>query len=220
MSEFSISPNESFQIPINCPEKFTSELTGPITDDFLKNEKENISRLSRIILNNSAWNAYEENLQLISTNEDAFTQQTSNFTNSIIIRCFILLIRSTKYSFKDKLADRLEILAEDSCDEFYEDYNLSVGSLKNFLTFLTSEIKIKYPKLSLTPENNIYASWPSGNDYLVSVNFLDGNDVRYVFFYQNDKHPEKIDRVSGMTTTDSLISILINKNIQKIVFNE
>jgi hypothetical protein len=75
----------------------------------------------------------------------------------------------------------------------------------NFLTSLKTHGKVKRPFLSLTPDNNIYASWRLEEGRIFSIHFLPEEDVRFVVFKPNERHPDRKIRVSGTTTTDTII---------------
>jgi len=70
--------------------------------------------------------------------------------------------------------------------------------------FFQINTNIKCPIISLTPENNIYASWKSEQNRVFSVHFLGRGSVRFVILKPNDRHPEQQIRLSGTATYDIL----------------
>ena len=75
---------------------------------------------------------------------------------------------------------------------------------ENLNQFFQINTNIKCPTISLTPENNIYASWKGKQNRVFSVHFLASGSVRFVIFKPNDRHPEQQIRLSGTATSDIL----------------
>ena len=73
---------------------------------------------------------------------------------------------------------------------------------------------LKYPNISLTPDDNIYTSWSDEQNKLFSVLFLPNReDARFVIFKPNNRHPKRQIRISGTVTTDILIETVESYNI-------
>lgn len=137
---------------------------------------------------------------------DPFTQTDLLDSAKEQVQDLILRIRtSLSISYRESLANRLVELFNDANEEDSESPGISAGSLLNFHNFLRSYPNLKCPAVSLTPDYNIYASWRSEQGRLFSVHFLPNEDVRFVIFKQNDRHPEQLIRISGTTTTDILM---------------
>ncbi len=105
----------------------------------------------------------------------------------------------------ESLANRLFVLYNDAKEEDSDSPGIALGSIRHFYNFLQSHTDLKCPILSLTPDNNIYASWKEGRNRVFSVHFLPSGDVRFVMFKPNNRHPERQIRISGTATTDTLM---------------
>jgi hypothetical protein len=122
-------------------------------------------------------------------------------------------LRSIPYN--DNLADKLITLFNDAKEEDPFSLGISAESLRNFISFLLSHTNLRCPTISLTPDYHIYASWRSQQNQLFSVHFLPNNDARFVIFNPNNRHPEKLTRISGVSTTDILMETLIPHHIEE-----
>lgn len=105
----------------------------------------------------------------------------------------------------ESLADRLQALYDDAKEEDSDSSGIALGSIRHFYNFLQFHTNLKCPVVSLTPDNNIYASWKEGRNRVFSVHFLPSGDVRFVIFKPNSKHPDRQIRISGTATTDTLM---------------
>ncbi len=111
--------------------------------------------------------------------------------------------------YRGSLADRLFTLFYDSKEEDPTSLGIAAGSLRNFYNFLYLHSNLKYPNISLTPDNNIYTSWRGEHNRVFSVLFLpNGEDARFVIFKPNNRHPKLQIRISGTATTDILIETI------------
>lgn len=118
----------------------------------------------------------------------------------------IMRLRATpSIPYRENLANRLVTLFHDAKEEDPSSAGITVGSLRYFYCFLQSNINLKCPTISLTPECNIYATWRVKNNLLLSIHFLPDGDARFIIFKPNNKHPERTDRISGTTTIDVLM---------------
>jgi hypothetical protein len=115
---------------------------------------------------------------------------------------YIGMLPDIKY--RDKLVKRLITLFYESKEEAPDSIGIDSFSFRNFYNFLSLNSNLKYPAISLTPECHIYASWRDEQKRLFSVHFLPGNNVRFVIFKPNNRHPEQNIRLSGIATTDIL----------------
>ncbi|MGR3175799.1 MAG: hypothetical protein ACUZ8N_14560 [Candidatus Scalindua sp.] len=105
-----------------------------------------------------------------------------------------------------RLADRLLTLFAYAKEEDPFNIGIAAGSLRNFYIFLQLHTNIKYPSISLTPDNNIYASWRGENNRVFSILFLpNGGDARFVVLKPNDRYPKQQIAISGAVTTDIII---------------
>lgn len=132
-------------------------------------------------------------LGLLKTEEDQLKQVIMR----IKVSPFIL--------FGQQLADRILTLFKDAKEEDELSVGITPGSLQSFYSFISAHSELKRPKLSLTPENNIYASWKAGNDKVFSVHFLSNRDTRFVIFKPNKRYPDRPIRISGIAPVDDLM---------------
>ena len=147
-------------------------------------------------------------LELLNTEEDQVKQLIARIRISPFILCQQKLV---------DVAVRILTLFKDAKEEDEFSVGITAGSLRSFYSFISTHSDLKRPKLSLTPENNIYASWKSGNDKIFSVHFFSNGDARFVIFKPNNRHPEKIIRISGVVTSDMLIETVKPYNIDEWV---
>jgi len=148
----------------------------------------------------------EENLVLRIVNQDSFTQKDLTSSNENEVHDLIFRIRSTTgISDNITIANKLLKLYNFSKEDDPAFAGIEVSSLQNFYGFLQKNVTLRCPVISLTPDSNIYASWQSDGRRIFSVLFLPDNDVRYVVFKPNDRHPGRMIRNSGITTSDNLM---------------
>jgi hypothetical protein len=107
--------------------------------------------------------------------------------------------------FAQRLAKRLDYLVETSQEEYPHQAPMVPQSLQDFIDYLQSVPNLTYPNVVLTPNGNIRAEWHKARNNHFAVEFIGDGDVRFVVFAPDLKHPEKTTRVSGLTSTDSLM---------------
>lgn len=112
----------------------------------------------------------------------------------------------------EKIVKRLDTLLCDAKEEDSSSVGIDVGSLRTFYNFLLLHDNLNCPSISLTPDNNIYASWRDKQNRVFSVHFLPNLDTRFVIFKPNDKHPERKIRIYGTATIDILIETVSPSN--------
>lgn len=110
-----------------------------------------------------------------------------------------------KIDFAERIAIRLNYLLEVSREEQPEQAPPAAASLQGFLAFLFKNPDLAYPDLVLTPDGNVRAQWRRGPRQHFAVEFLEDEDVRFVIFAPDPKHPYKTARVSGTATVDSVM---------------
>jgi hypothetical protein len=141
--------------------------------------------------------------------KDAFTQEDFLDREEDQVRELVFRIRtSLSIPYREKLAGRLITLFNDAKEEDSATVGIAVGSLRNFYNFLQFHTNLKCPSVSLTPENNIYASWRADQNRVFSVHFLPNGDARFVICKPNDRHPELQVRLSGTATSDVILETL------------
>jgi len=133
---------------------------------------------------------------------DDFQKDDEKLTNIIgYIR------NQTIISFRQQLANRLEFLVEIAKEEEPEEAPIIPESLSYFIQFLLSASHLKYPDVMLSPSKNIRVQWQAASNRHFAVEFIENGDVRFVIFSPDPQNPEKITRLSGITSLDSLLEI-------------
>jgi hypothetical protein len=146
--------------------------------------------------------------------EDPFTREDLLDSQEDQVQELIFRIRtSLSVPYREHLANRLITLFNDAKEEDPYSLGISYGSLQNFYNFLQLHDNLKRPAIALTPEYNIYASWRDNKKRVFSVHFLPSGDVRFVIFKPNDRHPERMIRLSGTATTDILLETVAASEI-------
>ncbi len=129
-----------------------------------------------------------------------------------IVNLIFLIRRSHSILYREKLTNRLFTLFKDAKEDHPDCPGIAANSLINFIKLLQLHPNLKYPSISLTPDNNIYASWREKQNRIYrvfSVHLLPNEDARFVIFKPNYKHPNQQIRISGTTTTDILIETVL-----------
>ena len=151
--------------------------------------------------------------------KNSFTQ-SNLFDNSKELFELIRIFKETQFiSFRNHLANRLISLFHYAKDEDPLSMGINAESLRFFYRFLHSNINLKCPIITLTPELDIYSTWKEGNGRLFSAHFLPNVNARYVIFMPNPKNPELIDYSSGKTTYDALMQIVARFNLNDLVLD-
>lgn len=118
----------------------------------------------------------------------------------------ISYVRSSSHiPYSERLASRLKFLVDAAKEEEPDEVAISPQSLRNFLIFLQSTAKLKYPDIVLTPSKNIQAQWRTASNRHFAAEFLPTGDARFVIFSPDPRHPEKTIRLSGLASIDSLL---------------
>jgi hypothetical protein len=124
-----------------------------------------------------------------------------NQTQDLIFR----IRTSTSIPYRERLANRLLTLFNDAKEEDPASLGIAVDSLRNFYNFLHLHDNLKYPSITLSPDDNIYASWRDKQNKVFSVHFWSNKDVRFVIFKPIKKYPDRKFRFSGAATIDTLM---------------
>jgi len=157
-------------------------------------------------------NQAESDILTISWNENKnpFTQEDLLERAEDQIQEYIFRIRALPaFHYQESLASKLVTLLNYEKEEDPSSIGIAVDSLRNFFNFLRLNPNLKNPIISLTPDNNIYASWRSANNQVFSIHFLSNDNTHFVLFKPNERHPEQKIRVSGTATTDILMETVM-----------
>lgn len=150
----------------------------------------------------------------------AFTQAELLSTQDEQVQDLIYQIRKSKIILNHEIiANKLLALFMIAKEENPASLGIAADSLSNFYDFLQSYENIKIPALSLSPDYNIYASWRSV-EKLFSVHFLQNDEIRFVLFKPNIRHPKQKIRISGTVTSDTLMEITPPESLDGWVFDE
>jgi len=117
------------------------------------------------------------------------------------------IIDETNIRFSRELAARLHFLYDAVLEDPDED-PVPIESLVNFIRFLQDTPNLKYPEVVLTPSNEISAQWRTGPNRHFAVVFQVTGETRFVIFTPNSKDSKKTDRLSGITSVDSLMELV------------
>lgn len=148
-------------------------------------------------------------------NQDTITQANVLKNEESQVQELIFRIKRSEFiSYRKGLANRLLALFNDAKEEDPDCVGITSGSLRNFNNFLNLHTNVKCPTISLTPDYNIYASWRGEQNRVFSIHFLTNEDVRFVIFKPNDRHPKRKIRVSGVATSDILMEIVESYRIE------
>jgi len=153
--------------------------------------------------------------------QNAFTQTETIESETIQVRETISQLETQLVvPYRSILAKALLELFGYAIEENPDSVGISIGSLGSFFNFLQLYPTLKCPEVSLTPDNDIYASWRLAKDKLFSVKFLANNAVDWVAFGRNKLDPETIDRGSGNTVTSTLMQAVEPYDVASWVYDD
>lgn len=107
-------------------------------------------------------------------------------------------------AYRERLARRLEFLLEaieEEGDTWSDD---SPDSLRKMVLFLQSVPTLRYPTVTVTPSATFRAQWTADPNKHFAVDFLPNGEVRFVVFCPDPRHPNRVERVSGITSWENL----------------
>jgi hypothetical protein len=110
-------------------------------------------------------------------------------------------------AFGPLLADRLHQLAKLYSEETEGRGQLSNMSVNYLVSFLEINPAVRRPNIAASPAGNIIAQWRDTKGSLFSTHFLEDGTVKYFSIRSNPKHPDKLVRNSGESTSDALFEI-------------
>jgi len=115
------------------------------------------------------------------------------------------------------LADRLQQLASLYREETEGREQLSNVSVNNLVSFLEINPAIRRPNIAASPVGNIIAQWRDTKGSLFSAHFLEDGTVKYFSIRSNPKHPDKLARTSGETTSDALFEMANLRSLDWVI---
>ena len=120
-------------------------------------------------------------------------------------------------TFGPLLADRLQQLASLYREETEGREQLSNVSVNNLVSFLEINPAIRRPNIAASPVGNIIAQWRDTKGSLFSAHFLEDGTVKYFSIRSNPKHPDKLARTSGETTSDALFEMANLRSLDWVI---
>jgi hypothetical protein len=111
-------------------------------------------------------------------------------------------------TYCEHLARRLEFLLETMEEEEEEWSEDSSQSLRRMLLFLNNVPNFRYPVVTITPSATFRAQWTAGAKRHFAVDFLPNGQVHFVVFSAEPRHPNRIQRITGITSWESLINLI------------
>jgi len=137
-------------------------------------------------------------------NEDPFTQANLLDSEDNKVQQLISQIRIS--TFIPNNARLVLITLFNAAKEEYPDSpGISVDSIHSFYHFLQKHTYLKYPIITLTPDNEIYASWKGVQNQVFSVHFVSNENTHFVIFKPNENNPERKIISYGTDTADTLM---------------
>lgn len=110
--------------------------------------------------------------------------------------------------YRERLARRLEFLL-DAMKEEGEAWNVdSPESLRMMLLFLQAVPNFRCPTVTVTPSATFRAQWTVEPNRHFAVDFLPDGQVRFVVFCPDLRRPDRIQRISGITSRENLINVV------------
>lgn len=112
---------------------------------------------------------------------------------------------SSSLRFRERLAHRLTFLLNAVREEGEDWHQHSSESLRNMLLFLEAALDYRYPTVTVTPSATFRAQWTSSPAAHLALDFLPDGQVRFVVFSPDPRHPDRVQRVNGITSRENVI---------------
>jgi hypothetical protein len=115
-----------------------------------------------------------------------------------IQRQIIALRRGGGLPYRERVAHRLDFLMrarEEEGETWAED---SPDSLRQMLLFLRATPDFRCPTVTITPSATFRAQWQADGNRHLALDFLPDGTVRFVVFSPDPRHPDRVQRVSGI----------------------
>jgi hypothetical protein len=118
------------------------------------------------------------------------------------------LRRGFQLKYCERLARRLEFLLEAMEEEEKGWTEDSPESLRRMLLFLNNVPSFRYPVVTITPSATFRAQWTADEKRHFAIDFLPSGEVRFVVFSPDPRHPNRIQRISGIMSWENLINVI------------
>lgn len=118
----------------------------------------------------------------------------------------------TTISERESIAKRLEVLLED----YQNDYgrSLNAESLRTFVALLLQHPQLRRPAITAAENGNLFVEWKTEDrKRFLGLQMLPMNQVRFVAFRPDAKHPHLRNSTSGITSVEQLFADLASYNI-------
>lgn len=132
-----------------------------------------------------------------------------------IQRQITALRRGGRLPYRERLARRLNILLEALEEEEETWTENSPESLRQMLLFLQAVPDFRCPTVTITPSATFRAQWQAGRDRHFAVDFLPDGQVRFVVFAPDPRHPDRVQRVSGIVGRADVIRAVEPYNVHR-----
>lgn len=132
-----------------------------------------------------------------------------------IQRQITALRRGGRLPYRERLARRLDILLEALEEEEETWTETSPDSLRQMLLFLQAVPDFRCPTVTMTPSATFRAQWQAGRDRHFAVDFLPDGQVRFVVFAPDPRHPDRVQRVSGIVGRAEVIRAVEPYNVHR-----
>ncbi len=143
------------------------------------------------------------------TNKDAFATPDEPQTPQGQIRREIKTLRAgSPLVYHERLARRLEFLLQAMAEEGEAWGADSAESLRKMLQYLQSVPSFQYPTVSVTPSATFRAQWTADTNAHFALDFLADGQVRFVVFCPDPHHPDRVQRLSGVTGWESVTEVV------------
>lgn len=123
----------------------------------------------------------------------------------------------SRLSYRERLGDRLDFLLAAMEDEGEEWSECSAESLRQMLLFLGEQPGISYPTVGVAPDGTFVAQWQAGKEDHFSIDFFPDGGVAFVVFCPDPHHPDRVQRVSGTASRDSLMEVVAPYQVHRWV---
>ena len=111
-------------------------------------------------------------------------------------------------AYGERLARRLDFLLDAFEEEGEAWEKESPDSLRQMFLFLRSVPHFRCPTVTITPSATFRAQWGAGRNSHLAIDFLPDGQVRFVVFSPDLRHPERVQRVSGIVSRLDLMRVL------------
>jgi hypothetical protein len=83
------------------------------------------------------------------------------------------------------------------------------------LLFLRAMPDFRCPTVTITPSATFRAEWQAGQNRHLAVDFLPDGQVRFVVFSPDPRHPDRVQRVSGIVDRVDVIRAVEPYNVHR-----